>query len=207
MKEKFVTIEGIPEWSVTYLMYGDETALDEEDKKQANEFMKKNGLSYLVDVEDEEGGFDTHPAFGLSTNTVTGIFAVKSESKKKTESICPCCRKKNESRKMNESVEVTKKINRSCIDFLEPDEIFSWIDTDTFDEEILVKELKEWYVHAFNDQTKYVDSFDDLKKAVLDVLKGCKVALEDYKDVFDIPQETVEKVHLQLLDIIDEYKD
>ena len=71
----FRVVEKIPDWAIVYMMYGDESGLDEEDVKLVDIWMKKNGLKSLVGVEDDSyDDFSAHPAFGLPCATVTGIF-------------------------------------------------------------------------------------------------------------------------------------
>lgn len=71
----FRVIEKIPDWALVYMMYGDESGLDEEDVKLVDVWMKKNGLKSLVGVEDDSyDDFTAYPAFGFASATVTGIF-------------------------------------------------------------------------------------------------------------------------------------
>ena len=65
--DKFLSYEGIPEWAISYLMYGDESGLSEEDKKEVDDWMEKEELGMLVSVDSEEGYFMHRPQFGLGS--------------------------------------------------------------------------------------------------------------------------------------------
>ena len=67
-------VEDVPDWAVNYLMYGDDSGLDEEDLEEVDAWMKANGYSDLVDTEEgTENEFCSYPAFGKACATVTAI--------------------------------------------------------------------------------------------------------------------------------------
>lgn len=70
--------ENVPDWAVNYLMYGDDSGLDEEDLATVNAWMDENGYSDLVSTEDgTENEFSNTPAFGKPCGTVTAIMHKK----------------------------------------------------------------------------------------------------------------------------------
>lgn len=73
MKLMTRTIERVPDWATTYLYYGDESGLDEGDKKLANDFeakLRAEGLRLVCPIDGTESVFEPHPAFGLACGTI-----------------------------------------------------------------------------------------------------------------------------------------
>ena len=73
MAIKTDTIEKIPQWVTTYFLYGDDSALGPEDKKEADDFYDKlmdKGLRLICPIEGTESEFEPYPAFGLACNTI-----------------------------------------------------------------------------------------------------------------------------------------
>lgn len=65
------TYDGIPEWAIYYLEYGESDCLTDDEVNTLDEFTKENFPNgYTMDVQwDEYREFDTHPAFGLPCKT------------------------------------------------------------------------------------------------------------------------------------------
>lgn len=66
------TIESIPEWATSYLMYGDESGLSAPDKREIDHFLdglRSAGLVLLAPIEGTHNEFCSHPAFGLACAT------------------------------------------------------------------------------------------------------------------------------------------
>ena len=67
--------EDLPDYSLSYLINGDASGLDDDDIKNIDEFMEYyynladqlNG-NVVIDVVSEEGFFTSYPAFGLACN-------------------------------------------------------------------------------------------------------------------------------------------
>lgn len=66
-------IEKVPQWATTYIMYNDDSALNDEDKKLVDDFedklLKKN-LRLICPIDGTENEFETCPAFGPACDTV-----------------------------------------------------------------------------------------------------------------------------------------
>ena len=60
----------IPSWALCYLINGDDSGLDAEDKKTVDDWVEKTREGGVIDVccpeEGEEAYFCSHPAFGLA---------------------------------------------------------------------------------------------------------------------------------------------
>ena len=77
MKKLLDDTVDIPDYALSYLINGDASGLDEEDKRNADKFMKhyediaeKYNSSVIIAPEDyNEGSFCSNPAFGLPCNT------------------------------------------------------------------------------------------------------------------------------------------
>lgn len=74
-RNKYITIHKgmkIPSWALCYLINGDDSALDAEDKKLVDDWVERMREGGRIDVCcPEEGGeeyFCRHPAFGLPCN-------------------------------------------------------------------------------------------------------------------------------------------
>lgn len=66
------TIEHVPQYAVTYMMYGESDGLTDEDVETIDNFMSGKGIGTITGtVEGTENEFDNNPAFGLPTSTVT----------------------------------------------------------------------------------------------------------------------------------------
>lgn len=68
-KEKVTKFENFPNWAVCYLLYGDDSGLTEEDKRDFNAWCNKEKINVtnLFDVS-EETYFALYPQFGLACN-------------------------------------------------------------------------------------------------------------------------------------------
>ena len=69
--KKVKTLRGvcIPTWALSYLVDGDDSGLDAEDKKLVDEWVEKTRNGGRIDVcppSDGEPYFDPCPAFGLA---------------------------------------------------------------------------------------------------------------------------------------------
>ena len=81
-KEKFVTIENIPDWAIYYMVYGEGDDLTDEDKAEVDEYMKANGLRRAVSVDEEsKNDFCANPEFGKGSGTYTVTFATEDTDK------------------------------------------------------------------------------------------------------------------------------
>ena len=79
------TIHDIPCWAATYLYYGDESGISEDDKALCDAFVKKlreRGYRLLEPVEDTVDGFNSCPAFGLACDTEDWVAEVLPKKKK-----------------------------------------------------------------------------------------------------------------------------
>ena len=82
-------VEDVPCWATVYLMYGDDTGLSEEDKKECDEFvadLRKQGMVLIEPIEESHSGFNSWPAFGLACDTENWVAEVvpKRKSRAKT---------------------------------------------------------------------------------------------------------------------------
>jgi len=61
----------IPSYALTYLFYGDTDGLTDEDLKNIDGFLNREGLMGAIpsEVEESHNEFDTNPAFGLACDT------------------------------------------------------------------------------------------------------------------------------------------
>ena len=65
-------VEGIPNWATCYIMYGDDSGLDEEDKKLVDEFLSdldKDNIALVSPIDGTENEFNAYPAFGQGCDT------------------------------------------------------------------------------------------------------------------------------------------
>ena len=66
-------IEGIPNWAVTYIMYGEVHGdLTDEDVKLVDEYLRileSMGIRLIAPIEGTENEFNRHPAFGDACDT------------------------------------------------------------------------------------------------------------------------------------------
>lgn len=79
--KKIETIEGVPNWAVCGLVYGDWSGMPDEDRKMAEEWEKelnKDGFILMSPIDGTECGFNRYPAFGLACDTVD-FYAIKEE--------------------------------------------------------------------------------------------------------------------------------
>jgi hypothetical protein len=73
MAIKTMTIRNVPQWASTYIMYSDDSGLNDEDKKLVDDFeqkLLKQGLRLVCPVEGSENEFEPYPSFGLACDTV-----------------------------------------------------------------------------------------------------------------------------------------
>ena len=66
-------IEKVPQWATTYIMYNDDSALSDEDKKLVDDFedkLLKKKLRLICPIDGTENEFEPYPAFGLACDTV-----------------------------------------------------------------------------------------------------------------------------------------
>lgn len=69
---KTETVEDIPNWAASYIMYGDDSGIDENDRKVCDEFLaglRDEGLVLACPVCGTQDDFCAHPAFGLACDT------------------------------------------------------------------------------------------------------------------------------------------
>ena len=71
----------LPDYSLSYIVNGDDSGIDEDDRANIDEYMTQFGTDPVIDVGDEEGSFDPNPEFGLPTNTVPATITVRSTKK------------------------------------------------------------------------------------------------------------------------------
>lgn len=72
-KLKTTTVEKVPQWATTYIVYGDDSGINEEDKKLVDDWIEKlnkHGLRLICPVDGSESEFEPYPAFGLASSTV-----------------------------------------------------------------------------------------------------------------------------------------
>ena len=66
-------IEGIPNWAVTYIMYGEVHGdMTDEDVKLVDDYLRKldnDGIRLIAPIEGTENEFNPHPAFGDACDT------------------------------------------------------------------------------------------------------------------------------------------
>ncbi len=80
------TISGVPCWASTYLMYGDDSGLTDEDKAECDKFvasLRKAGRILIEPKEDSREEFNSWPAFGLACDTEDWIAEVVPKEKRK----------------------------------------------------------------------------------------------------------------------------
>lgn len=66
-------IEKVPQWATTYIMYDDDSGLNDEDKKLVDDFedrLLKKKLRLVCPIDGTENEFEPYPAFGLACETV-----------------------------------------------------------------------------------------------------------------------------------------
>lgn len=70
---EFDTVEGIPNWATTYIMYGDMTEdMTDEDVEMVDAYLEKlaeQGISLIEPIKGTENEFNPYPAFGYGTST------------------------------------------------------------------------------------------------------------------------------------------
>ena len=66
-------IEGIPNWAVTYIMYGEVHGdMTDEDVKLVDDYLRileSMGIRLIAPIEGTENEFNSHPAFGDACDT------------------------------------------------------------------------------------------------------------------------------------------
>lgn len=70
---KTITIRNIPQWSLYYIAYGDDSGLTTEDKEQVDNFLldlHREGWQLNKPIEGSENTFCRYPLFGLACSTV-----------------------------------------------------------------------------------------------------------------------------------------
>ena len=70
---KTITIRNIPQWSIYYIAYGDDSGLTTKDKEQVDNFLldlHREGWKLNKPIEGSENTFCRHPLFGLACSTV-----------------------------------------------------------------------------------------------------------------------------------------
>lgn len=71
---KTITIRNIPQWSICYIAYGDDSGLTTEDKEQVDNFLLDlHREGWKLDerpIEGSENTFCRYPLFGLACSTV-----------------------------------------------------------------------------------------------------------------------------------------
>jgi hypothetical protein len=82
--------DSIPDYALSYLVNGDASGIEDEDKEACDDWLKSRmeklnrdypGLEVeLVMRDDGEGGFSHSPAFGPACNCVDGAVAVWAEN-------------------------------------------------------------------------------------------------------------------------------
>lgn len=73
MAIKTMTIRNVPQWTTTYIMYNDDSGLNDEDKKLVDDFedrLLKKKLRLICPIDGTENEFEPYPAFGLACDTV-----------------------------------------------------------------------------------------------------------------------------------------
>lgn len=81
-------VEDVPCWATVYLMYGDDTGLSEEDKKECDELvadLRKQGMVLIEPIEESHSGFNSWPAFGLACDTENWVVEVVPKEKRKND--------------------------------------------------------------------------------------------------------------------------
>lgn len=71
---EFAEFDRFPEWAVCYFMYGDDSGLDPEDRRIADDWHGRLGLGRLVEAYDGGGTFCSDPEFGLACNVCKAVF-------------------------------------------------------------------------------------------------------------------------------------
>ena len=71
------TIYRVPTWAATYLYYGDDSGITEEDRALCDDFVRNlDGLRLIEPIEGTRSEFEPYPAFGLATETEDWIAEV-----------------------------------------------------------------------------------------------------------------------------------
>ena len=66
------TIEAVPDWATSYLMYGDESDLSQSEKEDCDEWVERlaaDGYRLIEPIEGTDNEFCSYPAFGAATST------------------------------------------------------------------------------------------------------------------------------------------
>lgn len=66
------TVEGIPDWAMTFIAYGDASGLEFDDLTEARRYVKQladAGLVLNAPIDETANEFNPHPAFGKATKT------------------------------------------------------------------------------------------------------------------------------------------
>ena len=74
----FDEVEGIPNWSLYYLEYGEDDSLEEDERAMIDEFLEDNHYRFSSVKDGDEDGyaFDRYPQFGKACDTCTCYFEV-----------------------------------------------------------------------------------------------------------------------------------
>lgn len=69
---KTETIENIPEWATTYIMYGDASGLAESDRREVDRYLdglRRDGFRLIAPIEGTHNDCCCYPEFGLACAT------------------------------------------------------------------------------------------------------------------------------------------
>lgn len=72
----FDEVEGIPTWAISYLEYGEDDTLEEDERSMIDEFLEDNHYRFSSVRAEDDCVFDRCPQFGKPCNTCTCYFEV-----------------------------------------------------------------------------------------------------------------------------------
>ncbi len=70
---KFDTVEGIPDWATSYILYNDASGLSSAERRMVDKYIKdmaKAGYVFVEPIDGTETDFNPYPEFGKACGTV-----------------------------------------------------------------------------------------------------------------------------------------
>ena len=81
-------VKGIPNWATCYIMYGDDSGLEDEDIKLVDEFLSdldKDNIELVSPIDGTEDEFNPYPAFGGACDTTDWSYRTNANANESTD--------------------------------------------------------------------------------------------------------------------------